>query len=40
MPPIARPHRLIDAEIELATRRAQQDLELAKARLKPLRPTK
>lgn len=32
----ARPHRLIEADMELEIRRAKQDLELARARLKPL----
>jgi len=38
--PLPRPHRLIEAEIEQTTRRALQNLELARARLKPLQPTK
>ena len=38
--PMPRPHRLIDAEIEQTTRRAQQNLELARARLKAVAPKK
>lgn len=40
MTPIPRPHRLVDAEIEQTTRRAQQDLQRLQARLKITQPKK